>query len=345
MEKVTYHETVQYVPKKRKRVSWGAIIGGTVTVLAVSILLGMIGMAIGLWAFDPTDEKTFSGVGTGMGIWGIISLLISLAAGGFVAGKLAGMDGLIHGFLTWSTTLIATVILMAMMLMGTVRFAGNVLGSVASATGTVISGVGSAVGSGASALGDEIEGIFGNIDFESDRDEMRQEMRQAMRNSGVREFQPEYIQQQLRAVRGDLQRSMKQLVANPKHADQVIDRFLQRTGDRADKAFGNVNREDVVKAVSRNTSLTPAQAEDTVNQYMQLMEQGRESIKELQQNIEQARRDWEVRKQEINEEMNKAANSAAWSMIWGFIALLVGAAVASFCGMFGARLSKEGVEA
>ena len=90
----------------KKRVSWGSVFGGVVTVLAVSILLSVLGSSIGLFMFDPFADNPVSGIGTTVGIGTAVALIVSMIAGGFVAGKLAGVDGLIHGFLVWGTTLI-----------------------------------------------------------------------------------------------------------------------------------------------------------------------------------------------------------------------------------------------
>ena len=45
--------------KKRRRVSWGAIIAGTAVVLAVSMLLSILGYAIGMFIFNPTQMISF----------------------------------------------------------------------------------------------------------------------------------------------------------------------------------------------------------------------------------------------------------------------------------------------
>lgn len=88
------------------RVSWGSVFGGVMTVLAISVLLSILNSSIGLFMFDPLSDHPVAGIGTAVGIGSAIILVAGMAAGGFVAGKLAGMDGMIHGFLVWATTLI-----------------------------------------------------------------------------------------------------------------------------------------------------------------------------------------------------------------------------------------------
>lgn len=339
-----YHITEKVEVKncrKRRRVSWGAIFAGVVIVLAVSMLLSLLGSSIGLFMTDPTLSEPFKGVFGTVGIWTAISILIGLACGGFVAGKLAGTDGFIHGFVVWSATLIAGAVLIGSITAGIFRMTGNILG----AAGTVVAEAGSAVGDGVSALADEAENIFGDIDFEGDREEMRADIRQALRRSGVKEFQPEYLRKQYRGVSNDLEKTVKKVLANPQQAGDILNGFTGRLNERANGFANNINREDVVKLVAANSNLSQAQAEDTVDQYMELIEQGRERIAELQEKVAEAGREWEIRKQELLVQADKATNSAGWTGVWSFIALLIGAAVGAFAGWFGARKTQEGYEA
>lgn len=326
------------------RASWGSIFGGVITVLGISILLAMLGSSIGFFMFDPTDSSPMSGIGTTMGIWTVLAFLISIACGGFVAGKLAGVDGMIHGFLVWALTLIVTVIMGIMLAAGAVKATANVLGSVASVTGSVLSGVGSAVGSGVSAMSNDGENLL-DIDFDTDGNELRQDIRQTLRRTGVRELQPEYMRSQLRAVKNDLRRSAKRLAANPQHADQIIDDFTGRLETRANQYAQNINREEIVTAITNTTSLSRAEAENTVDQYMELIEQGKEQIANLQETVRQAKAEWENMKQNALEEANKAANAAGRAALWSFIAMLIGAGLCAFMGYLGARKTKEGYDA
>ncbi|MCD7974100.1 MAG: YrzE family protein [Candidatus Azobacteroides sp.] len=331
---------IDIVKKGFSKVSWGSIIGGVVTVLAVSFLLSLIGTSIGLFMYDPMDDKPFGGVGTSVGIWTVLSLLISLAAGGFVAGKLAGRDGIIHGFLTWASSLIIAVILGAMVASSAVKMTANLLGSVSSVTGSILSGVGSAVADNSS----DIASFFENIDIDGDGKGIKQDVRQDLRKTGVKEFQPGYIQNQISGVKADFNRSLKQLALNPKNADNVIDGFSNRLQNRLDNYGSNIDREKAVTAIMNSEKVSREQAESTVDQYMSLIDEGRSSLEDLQQKINDAKQQWEEAKQEALVKSEEVANSAAWAAIWSFLALLVGAALAGFAGHYGADKIKEGYE-
>lgn len=149
----------------KDRISWGSVFGGVMTVLAISVLLSILNSSIGLFMLDPLSEHPASGIGTAVGIGSAIILIVSMAAGGFIAGKLAGMDGMIHGFLVWATTLIVAAILGIFLAVGAAKMTANALGAVSSVTGNVLSGAGSIVGNGVSALSEKAEDLFGKIDF------------------------------------------------------------------------------------------------------------------------------------------------------------------------------------
>ncbi len=344
-------ERVRFTDDIKRRVSWGSIFGGVVTVLAISILFSILASSIGMFKFDPTSSDPTSGIGTTFGIWTAISLIISMAAGGFVAGKLAGADGFIHGFLVWATSMIVTVIMIGMLAVGAVKTTANVLGAVSSAAGSVISAAGSAVGSGVSAVADQAQNVFGDIDFSNDmsRGEVRRDVREALRKSGVRELQPEYLQRQMDGVRSDLRRSVQRLAKNPNDADQIITNFLDKLQTRADRAFQNVDRADITRAIANNSNMTQAEVERAVDEYSTLInnavEQGKEQVESLKQNIEEAKQEWEVMKQDALEATDKAANAGGRSALIAFFAMLIAAALSAFAGYYGTGKTQEGYEA
>lgn len=342
-------ERIKFTDLKR-RVSWGSVIGGVVTVMAISVLLAILATSISLFMLDPQSSDPASGIGTNVGIWTVVAFIISFTAGGFVAGKLAGADGMIHGFLVWATTTIVSVVLTFMLISGAVKLTGNILGSVSSVAGSMISGVGSAIGTGVSNAADRLGGVFEDMDIDGNVDmkEVRQDVRQALRRSGIPELQPEYLQKEMRATRSDLQRAVKTLVRNPNDADKVIDRFTNRLSERADKITRNIDRDQLTQAIANNSSMSKAEVDRTVDEYIELFnnakEKGQEQIENLQETIDQAKQEWEVMKQDAREAADKATNAAARSALWSFIALLIGAILCVVAGSFGTKKTQEGYD-
>lgn len=106
----------------RDQIRWGPIVGGLVTGIATLMLLTVLGLAIGLSAFDPGDE----GIGTAAAIWGGISTLIAFFIGGLVAARTAGVwetgMGALNGFLVGALAIVV-------MLWLTGSGLGNLLGA------------------------------------------------------------------------------------------------------------------------------------------------------------------------------------------------------------------------
>lgn len=109
-------------------VSWGAIFAGVVTFLAIVLLFSLLTAATGL-----------NGSGTGAAVVSVIGILLGFFGAGGVAGAMAVRGGLLHGFLTWATSILATVVLIVMLTLGTAGAVGGVLGS-------LVSGLGAAAG-------------------------------------------------------------------------------------------------------------------------------------------------------------------------------------------------------
>ena len=59
------------------KVSWGGVWGGVLVAIGLLLLLSVLGVAIGVTAVDPGETQA-ERVGTGIGIWGGLSLLIAL---------------------------------------------------------------------------------------------------------------------------------------------------------------------------------------------------------------------------------------------------------------------------
>lgn len=102
-----------------RRVSWGAIFAGAALATAVLVLLGLLGVAVGATITDPAtgDTPSPTAMGVGAGLWWIVSGILALLAGGWAAGRLAGLrrrwEAPLHGLVTWAITTTAMIFLMS----------------------------------------------------------------------------------------------------------------------------------------------------------------------------------------------------------------------------------------
>lgn len=128
------------------RISWPAIFGGTLVMLIILMLLSLLGLGIGLGTINPADEaKPLQGLGTGALIWWVISNLIAVFAGAYVAANLTNIrykfSGIYHGILAWCLFTIISFWIMT------------------TAVGGIISGVGGAVSKSISSIGKGVAGM------------------------------------------------------------------------------------------------------------------------------------------------------------------------------------------
>lgn len=113
---------------------WGAIIGGALAAIAVSIILFTAGSGFGLstvepWSFANRAPETFA---IGAAVWLIVMQWLSAAFGGYLTGRLRAKwigprtDEVLfrdtaHGLLAWA---LATVIVAALFTLGTLGALG-----------------------------------------------------------------------------------------------------------------------------------------------------------------------------------------------------------------------------
>jgi len=128
-----------------RRVSWAAIFGGVILVVAIQLLLSLLGAGVGLGTVDTNAGSTpaASSLGIGAGIWWVLSSCIALLVGGYVAAWLAGIetrfDGVLHGLVTWGIASLLTFWLLTSAIGGIIGGGFSALGTVASAAGSGVS--------------------------------------------------------------------------------------------------------------------------------------------------------------------------------------------------------------
>ena len=89
----------------RSRISWGAIVAGAAVAVAIYAPLMALGVAVGMSVSDDVNTRT---LGTSAGVWGFISLLIALFAGGWVTTQVttgeSRTEAILYGVVLWATT-------------------------------------------------------------------------------------------------------------------------------------------------------------------------------------------------------------------------------------------------
>ena len=125
---------VEDVAGVRSRISWGAIIAGSVLALALYFLLTLLGGAIG---FSVSDKFGGRSIGIAAAVYAIVVTGVCLFVGGFVASQFTAgenrREAVVYGLLVW-----AAVFTMLLWLTATgVRAGFNTMVGVATAGGNV----------------------------------------------------------------------------------------------------------------------------------------------------------------------------------------------------------------
>lgn len=295
-----------------KRVSWGAIFAGALVALVTGFVLNLLGLGIGLQAFDPaSDPDTLGGFGIGQGIWVVFSSLASLFAGGWVAGRLAGMprkiDGMIHGIVVWSLTTLLTLYMLT------------------SGIGQIVSGVTGLIGSGLSAVGSGVAAVApqaaeyaqNELGIElPDLSTIQAEAETLLRQTGDPDLQPGALANDANAARNTLE-------SGAESGD--IQGAIQTAFGRADGIVREVDREDLVNVVAARTGQSNAEARRTVEgwetQATSLRQTVGSEVDSLQESAVSTAED--------------ATDFLGTSALIGFLALVLGAVAAGFGGGMG----------
>lgn len=313
-----------------KRISWSAVFAGVLVAIITQMLLTLLGLGIGLGTIDPVQERNpTAGLGIGSAIWYIVSSLLSLFLGGWVAGRLASaprlFDGVIHGVLTWCLTTLLTIYFLTTTVGSIIGGAGRLIGGIVSTAG---SAVGSAVQSAGPGLGNAVKDQLqaNGIDVENlDLGDLQKEVNTVLRQTGDPDLNPNALERKADRAVDQAQNTASRAASNPQGADDVVGGLFNRLFKQGQSTINQVDREDAVNVVMKRTGKSRAEAERTVDGWTKTYQQAR-------MKFDQTKKDAEIQARHIADDAASAASKAA---IYGFFGLLIGVASAGYGAKMG----------
>lgn len=320
--------------------SWRAVLAGLVTFIALSMVFSLIGAAIGLGAPDVTAAKPLEGVGMGLILWTVLSLILSLAGAGYIAGFTATRAGMVHGFLTWALSLIATTMLASSALSGAFNTIGAMLGATGRAAGDVVGTVADTAGSlsedAFNAIADQLQIDTANLDTEVEN---------VLQDTDIEQLQPNYLQNQLDETVTDIQNAAKSVVVDQKPIDEAFQDVFTNIQERVDTIGQGLNRDQIAEAVAKNTDLTEAEAEEATDNIMKSYEdvqkQTQDVLKNAETQIDQLQQDTKQVVEKGKETTETVMNEASKYSVYAFIASVLGMLISTFAGKKGAEKDLE----
>lgn len=275
-----------YTHKPEKSISWRAIFAGTLTVLSILLILNLIGIWIGLGVINPTEEANpMSGVGVGSVIWWVLSNLIALFAGGFVAARagvsFTNISGVLQGIMTWALYTIISAWLLTTVV-------GNIISGVGSAVGGVLSTTGQTVGDRVgSIIDDQVEELDVTLE------EAKQEFYQLLEDADREGLQEEF--------------NIEEIFRNPRNL--------------LDNTFEAVDRDALVNILVERTDMTESEAQQAVDELLAEYENLRAEAEQFMEDAEETARE---QAEEAADAVSSASIYLAIALILGVIAAAFG---------------------
>jgi hypothetical protein len=308
-----------------KRISWAAVFAGVLIAVVIQITLSLLGIGIGLSTVDPkTEENPVQGLGVGSAIWYVVSSLIALFTGGWVAGRLSRtnqeFDGAIHGLLTWSIVSLLTLYFVATAI-------GGILGGVGRLVGNTLNVVGNVAQKGVEVAAPEIRQQLGNVDM----NRLKNEATLMLRQTGKPELQPAALENRANQSVDRAETTTGNVAAAPQYTDAQVDGLLGQLFTGGKDVAKEVDRNAVVNVIVARTGKSRAEAEQIADNWIA-------ASKQAAAKIEREKQEAEARARQIADDAADAASTAA---ILAFVSLLLGAGVAYFGAKKGTESKEE----
>ncbi|XWW44232.1 YrzE family protein [Fibrella sp. USSR17] len=316
-----------------KRISWSAVFAGVLVAIVSQMLLTLLGLGIGLSTIDPaTETNSTAGLGTGSAVWYIISSLLSLFLGGWIAGRLASaprlFDGIIHGVLTWCLATLLTIYFLT-------TTVGSLIGGASRLVGGLVRTAGSAVAVAAPGIGEAVQGQLkeNGIDLKNlDLTDLKEEANRLLRQTGDANLDPNTLERKADQAGQQAKSAASRASTDPQAADDIAGGLFNRLFKQGQATVNSVDREDAVNVVMKRTGKSRAESEQIVDNWINTYKQAAAKVEQTKQEAEAKAR----------QTADAAASAASKAAIFGFLGLFIGVVAAGFGAKMGTE-SKDGI--
>lgn len=309
------------------RIHWGAVFAGAVCALAALIVLNLIGISIGAYILDPAQPNAdLAAAATATGVWWVVSALAALFAGGWVAGRLAGVDlpitAAMHGAVVWALATILAVWMVSAGVRGAFMGAASVVGDAAEAAGTAAGGA--PRGAAGDAAAQPVLGfVTGQLREELDRagaaapgGQIQGEAERIVAEAVTPEERRQ-IAENLRSLAADAARS-------PGDVQVDFNAFVRSTFGPGG-VIGPEDESRAAQAIAERLGLPPNEAQAVVARWRARVSG---AGAEAQQGVAALR-------EGLGEAASEAADTVAGAALWTALGLLLALAAAAFGGVLG----------
>ncbi|WP_208439618.1 TIGR04086 family membrane protein [Bartonella grahamii] len=327
-------------------ISWSAIFAGLVTALATSICLSFLVAALGLSQMDFTSSTPFEGSFLSFGVGSIIVTLISLALGGFVAGRFAESSGTLHGFLTWALL----TLFMTLQAIHVVSSTTKIGAKAALENSSMVQQTVDSFKTNISPLLSKFNGenfekfLTTKIDHGVDFDKLRGELHTLLNKSDIPALNPERLKKSYQAALNDISSAITAFKKDPSHYRTYLKDLSDRLSDRIEAITAKFDRSDIINGLMNN-GMSRAEAQKTANNalhiYQTAEEKTAQAIEALEEQAETLSKKLDSSIKDARHTANKAVTKASHMGWWGFLGSLIGAIISSVFGYYGYRSRRD----
>lgn len=302
-----------------KRISWSAVFAGVIISSVIYLLLAILGTAIGATTVDPLKEQNpMDGLGTGAAIWTGLSMLISVAAGAFITGRLAQREGALHGLLMWAVNTLICLWLAMMIISSAVSGTASVIGSGFSMLGNGISAVAPSLANTAKEKLKE-----NNIDLGN----MQNELETTLRQTGKPELQPQNLQNDANKETDNAKNQAQNTANNPQSADTDLANWFKGVLSRNQDTLQAADMDALKNIIKARTGKSDQEVDQIVAQTQKSYDEARKQYQQFKAEAEQKAR-------EAADQAAAATAKASWMLL---VVLLVEAVIAGVMGKMGRK--------
>ncbi|WP_296621530.1 hypothetical protein [Marivirga sp.] len=276
------------------------------------LILNLIGLSLGLFSIEPTEESNpMNGLGIGAIIWWVISNLIVLFIGGFVAARvgvsLKNVSGIIQGIMTWALYALISAWL------------------VTSAIGSIISGVGKAVGGVLSSTGEVVQNQLGPVikeqfsGLEVSLDDAKEEFYSLLEDTEKEALEPETLESKAEKSAAN---AKEEVTENKKQTDKVnIEKIFSKSKNRFEQSFEALDKQALANILAERSGMTESEAKRTVDNTFAKFETTRQDFEEF---LKEAEEKAKVKAENFAEAVAEASIYLAIALILGLITAAIG---------------------
>ncbi|WP_019220189.1 TIGR04086 family membrane protein [Bartonella florencae] len=327
-------------------ISWSAIFAGLVTALATSICLSFLVAALGFGQMDFTSSTPFGGSFLSFGIGSLIVMLISLALGGFVAGRFAETSGSLHGFLTWALI----TLLMTFQAIHVVSSTAKIGTKTALENSSIIQQTVDSFKTNISPLLAKLNSEdFANFLTKNSEDginfeQLGNELRSLLNKSDIPALNPERLKQSYQAALSDIGEAITAFKKDPSHYRKTLKNLGERLSDRLEDLTTKFDRSDIINALIKD-GMPRADAQTATNRALHVYQKAEEkttkaikALEEWAETLSDNLKDTIKGSQKTVTRLSHGGSKIGW---WGFLGSLIGAVISSIFGYYGYRSRRD----